>query len=285
MAISDALARSLSEKVGRNLEEMGLTVKYATVKNKCETLVFHDEEIEYEEAYRIDEIYRIVIGGWDEEEDDPVEGTGWEWESEEESQINTYYWALRSSKEQSDWIGPLKWASGETKKTASSQMQKKLDQLDEKWIKTLRGQLIKNKSKISLESFIEQKLNGLKKRAKKNYHQWPETQVIQKIKEYERIQKKIKSGTPSRQIDISAKLSLKARRAVDRTPPFIKKVFSDGKKMARRRRFRELAHEGEVYRMGDGPLSKLQRTIGKNKDIYDRRNLSVYVRKLQRGKI
>ena len=129
MAISTKLAQSLILKIGQVLEKMGLTVVYRRIPNKYEVVMFHSKEKTFDEVISKGEVYRIAITGNEEEE---VEDGGWvlEWGEEgeeEEEDIETYFWSLRHSVDQQDWVFPLEWAALKTGKKLPLQITKKLN--------------------------------------------------------------------------------------------------------------------------------------------------------------
>jgi hypothetical protein len=128
MGISTPLAQNLILKIGSILEEMGLKVVYRQVPNRCEIVMFHNESfLDEEEAREHQELYRIIIGGIEEDEDE--EELDWLWEVDPEL-AETYFWGLSSARDQGNWLLPLKWASQRCKKDLPLRITKKLHVTD-----------------------------------------------------------------------------------------------------------------------------------------------------------
>ena len=149
MGISTPLAQTLILKIGSILEEMGLKVVYRQVPNRCEIVMFHNDSfLGEEEAREQHELYRIIIGGVEEEEDE--EELDWLWEIDPES-WETYFWALSSARDQGNWILPLKWASQRSKKALPARITKKLHVTDRR----LKYMKIKNVMSKNFTSVIK----------------------------------------------------------------------------------------------------------------------------------
>tara|TARA_Y100000310_G_C20591874_1_gene768509 strand:+ start:865 stop:1356 length:492 start_codon:yes stop_codon:yes gene_type:complete len=153
MGISTPLAQNLILKIGSILEEMGLSVVYRQVPNRCEIVMFHDESFSEEEARENNELYRIVIGGLEEDEDE--EELDWLWEVDPEL-AETYFWGLSSAKDQGNWLLPLKWASQRCKKDLPLRITKKLHVTDRrtKHLKIKNVMSKKFPSVIKIQRFI-----------------------------------------------------------------------------------------------------------------------------------
>jgi len=153
MGISTALAQNLILKIGSILEEMGLKVVYRQVPNRCEIVMFHEHSLSEEEARDEGELYRIIIGGLEEDEDE--EELEWIWEVDPEL-AETYFWGLSSARDQGNWLLPLKWASQRTKKDLPPRITKKLHRIDRR-VKHLKIKNVlskKSPSVIKIQRFI-----------------------------------------------------------------------------------------------------------------------------------
>ena len=153
MGISTPLAQNLILKIGSILEEMGLKVVYRYIPDRCEIVMFHDDSLSEEEAREDNEIYRIVIGGIDEDEDE--EELEWLWE-EDPDLAESYFWGLSSARDQGNWMLPLKWASQKSKKELPLRITKKLHRAERR-VKHLKIKNVISKkfpSVIKIQRFV-----------------------------------------------------------------------------------------------------------------------------------